>query len=203
MAISEPVEFSTRAAFRADLERNLRALTTDARKEVAGGEWDGVPVVTIKDLDEAFAAVFDAPLPPPSSLRAEVRTPASVVVSAECPKCHLSAVIPVTIGAVLVVDGDGAELKLKAKAKARTHVCGQLGLDDVAGEQGSFELDDIVGAARDAVADAEQADDEAGDEITAATEACPFPGCVRQVDHKGKHDVRPTEDDGEGALLPA
>lgn len=260
MAIQEPVEFSTRAVFRDDLERNLTTLLKDAERKVEGGSWDGVPVVTRKDLDEAIAAVFDAPLPPPSVIRVEVKTPATVVVSAECPKCHMSAVIPAVITAVLEVDDTGGELKLKAKSKKRTHVCGQATLDDAAaaadGQMG-FELDDIVqpgdepaidpetlsnllalvldpselptlaaidgwsepvrkevatwaGAVhldasdndveippRPEVLDAYRPGLTPGD--APATDGCPFPECIREADHRGRHRIA---DDGRNLSGP-
>ncbi len=177
--------WTTRSRFRAELRTVLDELVNDATKDVKGGSWDGVPVVTRKDLDEAIEAAFGLPIPPPDERTAEVSTPAVVLVSAFCPRCSLPATIPVTIGPELRVDADGAEIRLKAKAKARSHTCGQLLLPVALDGQTDFGLDDIV-TSNDALTDAERADEPATE-----TEACPYPGCVLTAEHEGDHEHNP------------
>lgn len=111
-------------------------------QDVEGGPWDGVRVVTAKDLAEALAEE----LPPASLFAAEVRTPGWVTVAAVCPRCAIPSDVSVYISAQLISEIGGNEIKLKAKSKGRSHVCGQTRIDEAAdGDQGSFELEDIVG----------------------------------------------------------
>ena len=150
MTVTMPTVAETRGELVQAYREALTALLTDATRQVPSGEWEGVPVVTAKDANEALDAVFGQPLPMPSETSAEVHTPAEIFVSAICPKCSLPAVIKLEVGSQLVVENTiSGELKLKAKAKSRTHVCGQLPLPDKAEElegQSSFDLADIVGA---------------------------------------------------------
>jgi hypothetical protein len=117
---------------RAALVRLLRDATleaiTEKLQEVEGGAWDGVSVVTRKDVDEVLATVFGQEIPPPSERTAEVVTPGYVIVSAICPKCDIPQTIAVSLSPQLIVDDDGAELKVKASTKGASHVCGQLPL---------------------------------------------------------------------------
>jgi hypothetical protein len=73
---------------------------------------------------------------------AEVRTPASVVVWAICPRCSIAQAILVTIKPELLVSDEGSELRVKAKAKGRSHLCGQLPLPVAADGQESLGFDD-------------------------------------------------------------
>lgn len=147
----------------------LRKRLEAALQDVEGGAWDGIRVVTAKDL----AAALEDPLPPASLNAAEVRTPAWITVAAVCPRCGISSDVSLEVHPELVVDNTGAELRLKAKSRARTHVCGQTRLEDAAedGQQG-FELTDIV-------------------------ERCPFPRCLLESDHKGDHELAAEEDELE------
>ncbi len=149
MTVQMPDVAQTRRELRDAYLEALRALVEDATREVPSGEWEGVPVLTRKDLDEAIAAVFGVPVPAPDETWAEVRTPATVIVSAICPKCSVPTAISVHMHPELVVDDTGAEIRVKGKSKARAHVCGQLPLPETApaeadGQQ-AFDLDDLVG----------------------------------------------------------
>lgn len=222
-----PQAFGSRAAFRDDLKAVFVELVQEGEQQVEGGSWDGVPVLTRKTVDEAVAAVFNAPLPPYSDTRTEVATPGTILVSADCPKCHIASVIVLTVSSKLEVDDQGAELKLRAKAKARTHVCGQqsLPLDDLDGQE-SFELGEIV-RPEDALLDEEQESPGTGEpmegievpadgtEVTLTVEGsadlpngatsddpvCDWPGCIRHAFHRGKHT--PPTVDGDSDVLPA
>jgi hypothetical protein len=109
--------------------------------------WQNVPVVTVRDLETALAAVFGAKLPAPSEKTAEVSTPATVFVAAECPRCHIAGRIPLAVTVELHQDSDGETLHLKPKSREALHTCGQLPLPqgDDETEQESFDLDDILG----------------------------------------------------------
>jgi hypothetical protein len=147
VAITLPATAGSRAELLLAYREALTTLLTDATKDVPSGEWEGVPVVTAKDANEALDAVFAQRIPIPPETTAEVHTPATIYVSAICPKCSLPSTITLEVGARLMVENTvSGELQLKAKAKARTHVCGQLSLPDRSDEnQQSFELTDIVG----------------------------------------------------------
>jgi hypothetical protein len=152
MALTDHVP--PREAIRADLkERLTAAVNADVVKintidDDGHPDWSDVPVITIAALSGAMRQIFEGPLPAASERAAEVHTPATVFVSAECPRCHIPARIPLTVGVELHQDETRETLHLKASAKAALHVCGQLGLDDDEDSpmrQRSFGLDDIVG----------------------------------------------------------
>lgn len=140
--------------------------------QVPGGEWDGVPVITEKDLIGVLDETFRDRLPAPSERHAEVVTPAEIRVSAVCPLCGIPATVLLTIDPYLNVDKAGRTIHIKTKAKAAHHRCDQLPLPEaeeraredapVEGQE-SFSLGDIVG------------------------ETCPFPGCIAPADHEGDH----------------
>lgn len=179
----------------------------DARRfDISGGELDGVPVVTVKDLEEALSAVFAGPPPGSPDGFAEVATPANVLVHAECPRCGIPAEINVVIGAVLTVEVGDAELGVKAKSKARTHVCGQLPLEAgpaIEGEQTTIDFDAIIGPTREELVvdrdpaeptDLAESDDDAcaaeaevPNLYEGATEPTVLLSCDRSVDHEGDH----------------
>ncbi len=152
MAISDHV--TPREAVRADLRDRFRELTdgfvqrvdvtaSTSEESPADGEplWQNVPVVTVKDLEAAIRATFDVKLPPPSERTAEVATPATVFVAADCPRCHLPARIPLTISVELHQDDTGETLHLKGKSKPAIHTCGQMALPQRdAGDDGQEEL---------------------------------------------------------------
>lgn len=128
----------------------LRRRLTDRLQDVEGGAWDGVRVVTAKDLDEALGTE----LPPASEFSAEIQTPGWVTVAAVCPRCGIANSIGLDVRAELLIESGGsAELRLKGKSKARTHVCGQTTLDAAETDQQSFDLSDIVGADHEATDD--------------------------------------------------
>lgn len=104
------------------------------------GDWDGVPVVTRKRLDEAIRAVFGQPIPAPSETTVEVSTPATILVSAVCPRCDIAQLISMTVHPELLIDDEGSELRVKSKAKGVSHTCGQLPL--AAGEDEDDELEE-------------------------------------------------------------
>jgi hypothetical protein len=139
---------NTRAALRAALRDGLEDKLELLTQKVPSGEWEGVPVVTGKDLVDVIAEVFGGEMPPPDGQSAEVRTPATVYVSADCPRCHIPGIIPLTITPELRVEPTSSELRLHAKAKARLHMCGQTVLPvepEVEGQTAAFDIDDIVG----------------------------------------------------------
>jgi len=144
----------TRAAYRDELRKAFTATAKSSLERVEGGSWDGVPVLTEPKLDQAIAAVFDLPVPTPSDVHAEVKTPATVTVAAICPRCNLPTTIIVGIEPELRVDRSGAEVHVKTKMKGRSHICGQpelpLGHSDdekAALEQTSF-ADLLAGEAK-------------------------------------------------------
>lgn len=143
----EAGQVTSRRALRDHYHEAMKDAIASKRADVPGGEWDGVPVVTEKDLFDSLATIFFGPPPEAGDDFAEVVTPANVLVHAECPRCGIPAEINVQIGAVLTVDSDGAELSAKSKGKARTHVCGQLPLptagETIAGDQ--MNLSDWIG----------------------------------------------------------
>ena len=138
-----------------------------------GGEpaklWQNVPVITARDLEAALSLVFGEPLPAPSEA-AEVATPATIFVAAECPRCHVPGRIPLTVSVELHQD-DSETLHLKGKSKPAIHLCGQMSLPEDAPEQTEFELEDII-----------------GEQPTVPPDPCPFPGCRLPVDHSGAHN---------------
>lgn len=126
----------------------IRKRLTDRLQDVEGGSWDGGRVVTAKDIDEALAE----PLPPASLHSAEIRTPGWVTVAAVCPRCGIPNNVGLDLTAEERTDSSGTELHVKGKSKPRTHVCGQTTIEEIAaGDQASFELSDIVGAAQEAI----------------------------------------------------
>lgn len=191
MAITIPEGISTRAKLRDHLRDTLSTLVTDHTQDVPGGEWDGVPVITIKDLGEAIAATFGGDLPTLDAKVAEISTPGTVYVSADCPDCHQRQNLTAEVDGVLSIDRSGRELKAKFKTKAKTHVCGQQPLPAAVDGQESFELGDITNQ-----------DSEAPLEVV-PSEPCPSPGCVLAAEHEGDHDVPPADDADEDELLPA
>lgn len=104
----------------------LRRRLEGRLQDVEGGPWDGVRVVTAKDIAEAL----EEPLPPASLFAAEVRTPGWVTVAAVCPRCAIPTDVSVYITAQLISEVGADEIKLKAKSKARSHVCGQTRSSD-------------------------------------------------------------------------
>lgn len=107
------------------LERVLQPVDT---AEEEGKLWNGVQVVTRKDLEAAIAL----DLPPASIFAASVRTPAYVYVSAVCPICSIVTEIPLVLGVKVTVAGSSRTLELTKVAKAMPHQCGQARLDDLA-----------------------------------------------------------------------
>lgn len=168
MATSYADHVSPREAVRGALRDHLRELVDASVQRIdidapldpeAPGEldangqpaklWQNVPVVTVRDLETAIQAVFGATLPAPSEKTAEVATPATVFVAAECPRCHIAGRIPLAVTVELHQDSDGETLHLKPKSKEALHTCGQLPLpqgEDEA-EQLPWDVEDITGPA--------------------------------------------------------
>lgn len=211
-----------REAIRFDLDEKLEAALQPVTLD-DGDVWNGIRVVTKKDLDEAIAAIFDEPLPPTSETVAEVSTPATIEVSAECPRCFIATTIEMSITPELRVNTDGSSIHLRGKAKAKTHVCGQLELPEakrptvVDGQEG-MDLEDVVtddlegdqaiaditvaGEALIEAVDPSQTADLANG-ATSDEPVCDWPGCTRHAFHRGKHIPAPAADDGDTDLLPA
>jgi hypothetical protein len=116
----------------------------DGELTMSLGDWDGVPVVTRKRLDEAVRAIFGQRIPAPSETTVEVSTPATVIVSAVCPRCSVEQRSGMSVHPELLIDDEGSELRVKSKSKGVSHTCGQLALtvaEDEAHEEqiGAFE----------------------------------------------------------------
>jgi hypothetical protein len=166
MATSYVDHISPREAVRVALKDHLRELVDASVQRIdidapldpeAPGEldangqpaklWQNVPVVTVRDLETAIQAVFGATLPAPSEKTAEVATPATVFVAAECPRCHIAGRIPLAVTVELHQDSDGETLHLKPKSKEALHTCGQLPLPQGEDEQLPWDVEDITGPA--------------------------------------------------------
>ncbi len=176
---------NTRAAQRSGLIEELRAALMARSVAIEGGALDGVEVVSEGHIREALDEVLAGELPPLDDRTAEVRTPSTVLVDTECPRCHIAQEIDVELGAVLTTDSKSSSLKLRAKATARIHVCGQMRMvgetDVVDGQEEAFELEDITGGEGDA--------DVVATEGTFSVEICPNPKCLLPADHRGPHET--------------
>jgi hypothetical protein len=148
VTITMPEVADTRARMLRAYRDGLQALIEDAtvRPTTASvdedvltiADLDGVPLVSRKDIDEALHAIFSQPIPAPSETTVEVSTPATVIVSALCPRCGIAQLIGMSVHPELLIDDEGSELRVKAKSKGVSHTCGQLPLTvvaDVADEQ--------------------------------------------------------------------
>lgn len=156
----------------------------EARFEVVeGGPWDGVSVITRKQVDEAFA-LFE-PIPPSQHV-AEVVTPSTILVDALCPSCGLPVSASIQLHSRLTVESGHRQVTVKGKTTPVGHVCGQtvlpVGPDEV-GTEPAFDIEDITGGVQE---DTEADADEAPAPDT-SDEPCPHPGCIRGADHGGQH----------------
>jgi hypothetical protein len=168
MATSYADHITPREAVRGALRDHLRELVDASVQRIdvdapldpeapgeldANGEpaklWQNVPVITVKDLEEALRITFGEALPAPSEKTAEVATPATVFVAAECPRCHIAGRIPLAVTVELHQDSDGETLHLKPKSREALHTCGQLTLPQDAdeAEQLPWDVADITGPA--------------------------------------------------------
>lgn len=174
-----------------DAIRDDLLVALKAHEVTADPSFDGAPVLTIPELNKALDEVFTVALPPPDEKHGEVRTPATVVVYADCPECGVPVRTIVYLSAQLVVEVGTAEIKVKASSKARTHVHGQAELEEPPVDQ--MTVDDVL---------AGQSEDDApteGDGLTpderldrgladgAAAPVCDYPGCARDPGHRGLH----------------
>lgn len=206
-------------ALRQALQAKLYAKTVDrtcAVDEPERGEdpteWSVLLVITRRQWTDILFDVFDEPLPPADESTAEVRTPATVLVWAFCPRCKLPAAIRLHVEPVLMIDSNGSQLKLKASSKATYHVCGQQTLptkpEEVADGQAELpledasEVDDVVNLGPEEVeqlrSELDAVDPAAAippqDTVDAppAVEWCPAvvdgKQCGLQADHVGDHD---------------
>lgn len=173
MSITMPEVAETRATMIRAYRDGLMSLVEDATQspgevrdpdtgelEMNLGDWDGVPVVTRRRLDDAIRAIFGQPIPAPSETTVEVSTPATIYVSAVCPRCDIAQLISMTVHPELLIDDEGSELRVKAKAKGRSHVCGQLPLETSADAEGGLEqigfletIESLVGRVYDMLTD--------------------------------------------------
>lgn len=113
-------------------------------------EWEGVQVVTARDIIEVFEEEVVADYEHTFS----VTTPATGHVDLVC--LHCGQTIPdvaVTLGAVTTTEKPGvSKVRLKATANVRNHVCGQMSTKDVTppaqpeveGQESAFEDDDLL-----------------------------------------------------------
>lgn len=190
---TDTTRWRSRYAFRYEVIESIRDAAGEKAVPIEGGPLDGVAVVSFGTLAEILDALVDEPLPPPSDRSAEVATPATILVSAICPRCGLGGEIAMSVGAQLVVQTGKSELGLKAKASTRAHSCGQLLLPrDVV--EGQVAVDEAIAEAEailtDAATDTAAADEPQGEDA----EGCPVPGCSLAAEHEGDHDVQPPED---------
>lgn len=180
---------------------DLRAAMGDAvlSPEDADEALTGLRVVVRKDVDEAITAIFSQLVPMPIETTAEVHTPATIIVSAICPRCSLAQPIAMTINPELLIDDSGSELRIKAKAKGRTHICGQMPLPvhEAAGQEPLPFGDDEAGD------DSDDEDDEVL-QITAGDvdfgEGAPN---AEEVDARETADEDDAEPESDDDLLPA
>lgn len=143
--MTDQATVASRKQFRAAILANVLERAEDRATTMDGGPLDGLLMMSIGVLGEVLDAVAADPLPPVSDTHAEVRTPATVAVSAHCPRCDMPGLIQVSIDAELRIDARGAELHVKAKAKHRAHTCGQMELPEATTvAEGQLALDDIV-----------------------------------------------------------
>lgn len=96
---------------------------------LAGDELEGISIVTARDIDEVFAGPFEADY----SHKAELATPAHLVVDLECLSCHQTIPdVPATLSAVTTTEKEGVgKVKMRLKADAQVHTCGQMALPKV------------------------------------------------------------------------
>lgn len=200
---------NSRAAVVELLSRRLQDSLQDI--DETGGEWRGVPVITVPALLAAIAK----PLPPLHGTQAEVATPAYVTIEAACPRCHIPQPMLLIVSVELREDEDGAELRLKGKSKPHEHVCGQQRLIEI--------TPDAVGTQPMALDEDDESDEQPGngtepdnedapglglDELAIDTttsaaadsllpETCDAPArdesgarCWRPAFHQGEHDYR-------------
>lgn len=106
------------------VDRTRRAALLARVQDIGYGEWEGVEVVTKKDIAEAFGEPLPAASDRVAEVIAKVTEPARIVVWAMCPRCGLPVTVGVYLSPVLTVDTHG-EIKIKGKTKAVTHLCGQ------------------------------------------------------------------------------
>lgn len=191
----------TRAALREALLADLEQAIDERSQTLESGPLEGLVVISAGHVDEVFAEARQADLPELDDTTAEVRTPATVFVLAECPRCHIGQTISVEMEPQLVVSRDGSELKLKARAKSRTHVCGQLPLPVGAADgQGSFELEDITRTPFDADGRVGNPVEETDTPLDLGR--CPYPGCDLVAEHGGAHGAVEDDEDVDDDLLP-
>ena len=191
---------------RQDVARLIASRLELRLQEVVGGEWDGIKVVTAKDLAEALAEE----LPPASLFSADVSTPAVITLDAVCPDCRQAVTMSTKLTVQLVQDDTGAELKIKSKSKARTHVHGQTTLAAAAGEglwdgripsdpanlstdEATATLGEIVG--KTIIPTYDEIVAEGNEPLDLGK--CPFPGCDLAAEHTGAHSPTTTADDDE------
>jgi len=183
-----PEAWTTRNSFRAGLIARITEGLLGHQQTIESGPLEGLEVVSAGHVAEVLGVTLREPLPPFSLTTAEVATPATLVVTAFCPRCRLPALMVGGLTTQLVVDAEGGELRLKAHSKAVSHICGQLPLPVGPSGQASFELDDIVDAA-DALTDADRP-------------RCPYPGCSLAEEHEGDHDLPAAGLDDDPPILP-
>jgi hypothetical protein len=182
----ERTEWTTRNNFRAGLVARITEGLISRQQTIESGPLEGLEVISAGHVAEVLGMALREPLPPYSITTAEVATPATLVVTAFCPRCRLPALMLMSVTSQLVVEAGGGELRLKGHTKAVSHVCGQLALPIGPEGQASFELEDIVGE-DDALTEGERT--ESGIPLT----ICPFPGCILREEHEGDHDVPPAD----------
>lgn len=141
-----------RQQFRGRLLREVRRLAEEDLLTLdTPGMYEGLEVVTLKNLRERLNVLELEDLPPASGTAAEIATPGFVTLWAKCPRCGESAPIRVSLESELRVDSHAGTLHAKAKAKPASHICGQtlLPVGEAEGQE-DFDLEDVVGDQADA-----------------------------------------------------
>lgn len=175
----------------------LHAALLDAVLTVDGGELDGTEVVKVSEIGRVFQR---SNWPELNVHGADARTPARVVVTAECPNCHETAAILVNLSAQLTVTDAGSALKVAASTKATSHLCGQTSAEL---EDGQVTIADLLGSATADETDEDTAPPSADECEHAATEhgvdGCLVEGCDCRTPYYGHPAALPDDDLDDGA----
>lgn len=142
MALTDTL--TTREAVRRATLDDIVARCELAAESIEGGELDGIKVVSMGVLRDQVTGALTVKLAPPPETFAEVKTPATIALTAICPECDLPVTLTVKLNTKLTVDDAGAEISIKAKASKMPHQHGQLSLDGAGTEvDGQVTMEDL------------------------------------------------------------
>jgi hypothetical protein len=182
----------TKDALLSGLEEALQARF----QTVESGPMEGVNVLTNADFERAWAGFLDGwEMPEVTDHAAEVTTPARVVVAAVCPHCHLTTDATVRLSVKLEETSTYSRVKVIGRTDPVDHRCGQMAMRDVTPgdpDQGDlWDVKDITGGGESIEDDPGSPQEPLGATETPATpedgSTCPWPGCVREAGHRGRH----------------